>query len=218
MGPGNKCAEPRTLTSWQLASSATARPTRLLIVLLLGGKKIIVGPYFRLINRPVLFLAFPVLPPSPGRVTSPSGSWRITLLSSLLAFSLTAPLPLPPPNLTSFTSFASRLFQLGHFPNPLPRCMLPRPKTLPTSPTHSTPTLPARRRPQSFVHSFRSTSPRTKTSTPASFCLRLTQQLPQQVNKTFFRKWSPRYSVVVLIPPYLQTPTYDIAPYAAVLS
>jgi len=89
-------------------------------------------------------------------------SWRITPLSSLSVYSLTAPLPLPPPNPTSSTSFASRPFRQDRFPNPLQSCMLPRPpRVFPSSPTPSPPPPPSRKRAQSFAHSFPSTSLRT---------------------------------------------------------
>lgn len=204
-GQATKCAEPRTLTNSQLESAPQPFHPR--------AVKIISVHSLRHINTPSSL-------PCPPRTTSfprtcdLSPSWRITPLSSPWVFSLTVPLLLPPPNPTSFTSFASRLSRLGRFPNPLLRCMLPHPQTLssllPSSPTRLPPTPPTRKRQQSFVHSFLSTSPRTKTSLLASFCLRLTREFYQQFQQTLLCKWSTRCIVLLLVSPYSQTTAYDI--------
>jgi hypothetical protein len=145
-----KCAEPPTLANSQLAALTSPDPLQIRAVKFVPSYK------------PCTPLSHPssYRPSTPGRqVVSP---WHITPLSSLSAYSLTALLPLPPPNPTSSTSFANRLFPIDRFPNPLQSRMLPHPpRVCPSSPTPSPPTLPSRKRAQSFAHSFRSTSLQT---------------------------------------------------------
>lgn len=144
-----KCAEPPTLTNSQLAVLTWPDPPQLDR----SGRLNL----SRHINR-----AHPSLIPPRTAPPSQVVSWHITPLSSLSAYSLTALLPLPPPNPTSSTSFANRLFPIDRFQNPLQSCMLPHPpRLIPSSPTPSPPTLPSRKRAQSFAHSFRSTSLQT---------------------------------------------------------